>query len=187
MSRQTLSPMPAPPPSRKSLARKARRAAAGLFWKLADGGWVLVVAGSKGLVRLRLGVATAPARMIRSLRGLPDTAIDMAIGGALKTFELRWPLVTMASLAGATAVAGQLPTLETTAELKAPKPVRLMPTLLAVKDSSAQTPKPGPEALQRDLDSLAEAFGETVGLAIVDISANWMVDVRGDEVIDVPL
>lgn len=180
MSRQTLSPMHAPPPVRKSLVRKARRAAAGLFWNLADGGWVLVVAGTKGAVRFRLWVATAPARLLRSLRGLPDTAIDLAIGGALKTFELRWPLVTMASLAGATAIAGQLPTPETGAELQAPKPVRLMPTLLAVNNRSAQTPKPGPEALQRDLDMLAEAFGETVGLAIVDISANWMVDVRGD-------
>jgi len=181
MSRQTLSSMPAAPPARKSLVRKARRAAAGLFWKLADGGWVLVVAGSKGLVRVKLWVATSPARLLRTLKGLPDTAIDMAIGGALKTFELRWPLVTMASLAGATAIAGQLPSPERAEELKAPRPVRLMPTLLAVKDAPAQVPKPGPEALQRDLDLLAETFGETVGLAIVDISANWMVDVRGDK------
>jgi beta-lactamase class A len=56
----------------------------------------------------------------------------------------------------------------------------VMAALFTTFNAPRPEPEAGPPALQSDLDLLARDFGEIVGVAIVDTSANWMVDVRGD-------
>lgn len=180
MSRQTQISVSASRFGGRRLARRALRLAASVFWGLADLGWSLAGKLSQGLSQGRLWVASLPARLVRGLRAIPDASADLAIGASLKAFELRWPIVTMASLAAATAIAGQLPS-SAQSDLAPPnKPVRLM-AMIAPAKPATPAPRPGPEALQDALNALSQDFGETVGIAILDTKANWMVDVRGDK------
>ena len=178
MSRQTLSPMPS---DSGGSGRPALRLAASAFWILADSGWALAVAARQGQARLGLWIRRSPVLVLQSLKSIPDNAADFAIGGALKAFELRWPIVTLASLAGATAIAGQWPLTARRADASPAEPIRLMSAVLPREDPAPARPRAGPKALQDDLDSLVRNYGEPVGIAIVDSSANWIVDVRGDK------
>ena len=180
MSRQTQISVSASRYGGRPLVRWALRLAASVFWGLADMGWALAGSLSRGLVQVRLGLMDLPARMVRGLKAIPDATADLAIGAGLKAFELRWPIVTMASLAGATAIAGQWPSSARSILAPPQQPVQLM-SVVAPAAKTAPAPKPGPVALQQALNALSRDYGETVGIAILDTQANWMVDVRGDK------
>ncbi|OXE36865.1 MAG: serine hydrolase [Phenylobacterium zucineum] len=180
MRRQTKTPMSSPPLDQKSAIRRARRLVAEMFWGLADSSWTVAVRARRGLDRSLGWGRGLPAALVEAVRNLPDQAADFALGGALKIFEIRWPIVTLASLAGATAIAGQWPPVQDAVEGVPPKPVRLALTIHPAAKPTPPVLKPGPAKLQQTLDALAENFGETVGIAIVDTSSNWIVDVRGD-------
>lgn len=57
-----------------------------------------------------------------------------------------------------------------------PRPVAAAP---APKPVVRPPFKPGPAALQADLDRIARAYGETVGIAVADIEGGWASSVNG--------
>lgn len=171
-------------PGPKGVSGRVSRAMATLFWTLADSIWTMVAGMQHAFAGARLWLGGLLPGLVRKLRSLPDDTADFAIRLGLGIFAIRWPLVTLASLAGATAIAGQWPSTTTFPDLGPALTIRKTSTHSFPPASAAarhyEMPRPGPAALQAELESLTRDFGETVGVSIVDTSANWIVGVNGD-------
>ena len=180
MSRQTKPQISSARPAQRRLKHDALSLVAKVFWGLTDSSWLFIAGMGRALKLGVKWVRRLPNVLITKIKAFPDDAADFAIGAALKVFELRWPIVTLTSLAGAAAIAGQWPPALNTVEAgHAPQT-----GMVGIAPSSAHPPrlalKSGPTDLQHTVDTLAQDFGETVGIAIIDTSDNWIVDVRGD-------
>jgi len=180
MSRRTKPQMSPTRSSKRRLTQDARIFVSKIFWGLTDSTWLFIAGVGRVLSLAVEWVRRLPNALITKIKAFPDDAADFAIGAALKVFELRWPIVTLTSLAGAAAIAGQWPPARTTFEGVHARPTRITGEAPSQARPKRLALKPGPRDLQHTVDVLAEDFGETVGIAIIDTSDQWIVDVRGD-------
>ena len=160
------------------------KVAGSLFWGMADTGWAAWMGLAATPGRVGRWLRARPPALAKWAKQAPDEAVDLALGGAIALFHRRWPIITLGSLAAATALAGQITPIHSLPQVTVQTAAVLRPKLAIQDDKIApRVPRAltaGPAPLQRRLEALAEAFGEPVGVAVADVAQGWVTSVRGD-------
>ena len=164
-----------------SLTALGARAAARLFWGLADAGWATCVEIRRAQRGLRLWLKRSPQSLGHWRQRLPEDVRDSTIGGALALFERRWPIATLASLALSTAAVSQIHLPRAAPRLAMATSSPAVPQVMTMRVQVPRVAPPAPAALQSALDQLAADYGEPVGVAVSDVSQGWVASVKGSD------
>ena len=157
----------------------ALRAGSRVFWGLADAGWALCVELGNAKAGLARWIRTRPTALAHWQRRFPERLRDSTIGGALLVFDRRWPLATLMSLTLAAVVATQIPVARATPRIVTTSLVQPAPVLI-IRQTVERPLPPAPVQLQARLDELAADYGESVGVAVSDVTTGWVASVKGD-------
>lgn len=158
--------------------RLALRAVSSVFWAVSDAGWSACVAASKAPAAVRRMVSGRRQTLDAPMPDLPDRFQDGLVGGVVSIFRHRWSIAAVSTLAVATVLVGQFTPVQPAHAVATASAAPAAAPMMIERVSTRM--HPGPAALQRRLQELADAYGEPVGVAVADVSEGWVTSVRGD-------